>query len=1125
MARLGRPDTLDVPLTATASTKSPGQTTQVPPPPTGVVRKAEERLSPAQPAAGASLCVGEIRNCPQGAELHATVLQHVSATETRHSPVRQRASESLRARVQQEELLWGETPLFQRLRQRLAWWERHASPSVVQLVRYGVRAPWVRPPRLPVRPQLCSQDSEKAADSIFQEYEVVGAVKRVSWEGTAHLVPWFLLEKQEQTGTKVRLISDCRIINREFCTRSFRLDHLAQILPVLRRGYFAEKIDLKDAYFHIGLHPELWPFLRHQVGTQVWEYRAGPFGLSIMPATFMTVIRVVEKVCRARGIQIFVYLDDILVIAPSKETLRKHLTEVVETILQAGFKINLKKSVLEPVQVLDHLGFTLNFATGRLEVPGYRAEALRKELGKMVVKAAMSKRQMAAILGKIRSMLVALPFLRGFTDTLCRFLQERAEAPWDATFQVPGDIKTQLGEVRTILATWVGQQFPEKPQQHVHADASDLGWGALELGTGRVIHEFWRGSEDHINVRELLAAINAVKGLAKKASTVRLSVDNQVVYYYLSKGGGRLARYNGLLRPFFQWMQENGVDLQVRWLPSAQNQADEVSRWAVDPGDYSLNLRLFRFVQKIFQPHIVLDTDLFASAGNRKCQRFVSRWPHCEAAAVDALHCDLGVLETRGCFANPPWSVLQKFLPRLREFPSLKVLVVCPWWVSAIWWPQLIKLKMPNTPCLRITPFWGMFENCHGEKMPPPPVEPLLHSLLRKVLEGEQVPTPAVDDFLGRNPSFRRYRSALKLLWIILEKRISDPLRASVAQVAGAIILLHQFSVAQARNAYSAAVLFPAWQGLRGHPLLNKYKKEWKTGIPKYATFWDCRPALEKLLSTECGDLTEVRMRLVVVCRLLCLFRSVDLSNALRTVSVRDGVPYILIKRKGARTHRWERVVCLPEAENISPWHLIMRYVRMTVGHGKPGGPLLLSLKKPYVGLTADRVGSLTRQALGLLGINTTVYGPHSTRGAGVSLYKKLGLKAEEVCEIGQWTAVDDFVKHYQRLGAQDRAEEELLAWVHRTSLNPCAEPEVSRTPPRSETDRGGRDTEGEALRFSEPPRPTLADQAVSSSQVSRLAARVSSSLSPPPSPSRGEKRRRRTGAANSGNGITEDHS
>ena len=116
----------------------------------------------------------------------------------------------------------------------------------------------------------------------------------------------------------------------------------------------------------------------------------------------------------------------------------------------------------------------------------------------------------------------------------------------------------------------------------------------------------------------------------------------------------------------------------------------------------------------------MLKTDLFASPDNKKLEKFVARWPHWEATAVDALQCPLDKLEG-GLYANPPWSVIAKFLGRLKLYPDVQVLMVVPYWVSAIWWPQLIKMKVPGTPCLQITPYKeGMFTNCGGVRMPPP---------------------------------------------------------------------------------------------------------------------------------------------------------------------------------------------------------------------------------------------------------------------------------------------------------------------------------------------------------------------------------------------------------------------
>ena len=87
-------------------------------------------------------------------------------------------------------------------------------------------------------------------------------------------------------------------------------------------------------------------------------------------------------------------------------------------------------------------------------------------------------------------------------------------------------------------------------------------------------------------------------------------------------------------------MQEN-ISLQVKWVPSKECLADPISRWNQDRGDYTLDPWLFRRIQTFFQPWVTLETDLFASPGNKKLPHFVARWPHWEARAVDALQCPL----------------------------------------------------------------------------------------------------------------------------------------------------------------------------------------------------------------------------------------------------------------------------------------------------------------------------------------------------------------------------------------------------------------------------------------------------------------------------------------------------
>jgi hypothetical protein len=54
----------------------------------------------------------------------------------------------IKDKVLEEEKYWGSTPLFQRLQRRLSWWVQHASPQVVEVIKHGIKPPWVHPPPL-----------------------------------------------------------------------------------------------------------------------------------------------------------------------------------------------------------------------------------------------------------------------------------------------------------------------------------------------------------------------------------------------------------------------------------------------------------------------------------------------------------------------------------------------------------------------------------------------------------------------------------------------------------------------------------------------------------------------------------------------------------------------------------------------------------------------------------------------------------------------------------------------------------------------------------------------------------------------------------------------------------------
>jgi hypothetical protein len=424
---------------------------------------------------------------------------------------------------------------------------------------------------------------------------------------------------------------------------------------------------------------------------------------------------------RKLGLLVFVYLDDILLLAKSKTLAEKHTAILLQDLIDSGMEVNSKKSQLEPSQLLEHLGFHLDLEQGLLQVPNQKLKSVRKELGKFIVKNTMSCRKAAAILGQLRSFLTALPVLRAFSDLLVQFTDQQRKVGWDQDVVIPQELKDQVLEIGQLLQSWKGRSFAGKtPVRKIHSDSSNQGWGALDITSGAKLHEFWRTEQGlHINIKELRASIAAVQSLAKPGETVFLSVDNQVAYSYLRKAGGKLPQFNSLMRPFLHWCHQNNIQLVPNWVKSEDMLADSISRWEIDRGDYTLKKSIFQkvcgiFAASNFQPQV----DCFASPGNAQLPKFISRWPHSQATAVNALECSLQ--DWGMVYANPPWKIILPWLVRLKKNPTLKCLTVVPLWAGSVWWPLLIRLHDKKYPVIKVNPVWGMFSNCLGEEMPPP---------------------------------------------------------------------------------------------------------------------------------------------------------------------------------------------------------------------------------------------------------------------------------------------------------------------------------------------------------------------------------------------------------------------
>ena len=102
------------------------------------------------------------------------------------------------------------------------------------------------------------------------------------------------------------------------------------------------KVDLKDAYFMIPIHTTQRKYLRFVVAGSVYEFNCLPFGLSSAPWVFTKTLKPVAALLREMGVRLVVYIDDILILAESRQRAHEQAEALMYLLECLGFIINSK---------------------------------------------------------------------------------------------------------------------------------------------------------------------------------------------------------------------------------------------------------------------------------------------------------------------------------------------------------------------------------------------------------------------------------------------------------------------------------------------------------------------------------------------------------------------------------------------------------------------------------------------------------------------------------------------------------------------------------------------------------------------------------------------------------------
>ena len=246
------------------------------------------------------------------------------------------------------------------------------------------------------------------------------------------------------------------------------------------------KVDLKDAYFMVPIHEEDRAFLKFSFKERTYQFKCLPFGLACAPWVFTKPPKPFAAQLRQLGMRLIVYIDDILILAESKELARDHVIGLVYLLENLGFVISKPKCVLEPTQAVEFLGFSVNSVQQELSLPVGKMKKIRAETRCLLEGGQVTARKLSQLLGRLQAATRAIPlaplFYRKLQWALQRGLQQ-SEQDYSAKLILSTEEKEELEWWLDHLSAWNGKTImTDKPSLVIESDASTRGWGAVCKG-------------------------------------------------------------------------------------------------------------------------------------------------------------------------------------------------------------------------------------------------------------------------------------------------------------------------------------------------------------------------------------------------------------------------------------------------------------------------------------------------------------------------------------------------------------------------------------------------------------------------------------------------------------------
>ena len=97
-------------------------------------------------------------------------------------------------------------------------------------------------------------------------------------------------------------VIDLSVLNSCMLVPTFKMETAEIIRNSVTKGKGLVSVDLKDAYFHVPIHPDSQHLLCFHVDKRTYQFNDLPFGLATAPLEFTQIVKEAKLVLQSRGI-------------------------------------------------------------------------------------------------------------------------------------------------------------------------------------------------------------------------------------------------------------------------------------------------------------------------------------------------------------------------------------------------------------------------------------------------------------------------------------------------------------------------------------------------------------------------------------------------------------------------------------------------------------------------------------------------------------------------------------------------------------------------------------------------------------------------------------------------------